>query len=310
LNAFDLVTVVIPTRDRPDLLLRAVNAALGQTHRQLEVLVVIDGADEATERALSQVADERLRWLETGGRLGAAGARNMGVEAAKGHWIAFLDDDDEWLPTKLERQLQILAGVDEPAVASCQIITSTPTARYVGPSRPPREGEHLSEFLFRPRRPYARGARMQTSALLASRQLCQQVPWDGSLGRFQDFDWMLRLADAGARFLVVLEPLSIWYFREDRPTIGGRHSGDWRQALEWIDARRHLVTRRAYARWVLARVSSLTVGAKERPSPRQLWSRARLYGRPGPIDLAEFAYYMFMAPAVRRARNRLKPADR
>jgi len=299
-----LVSVVIPTRDRPDLLLRTIGTVLEQTYRRLEVVVVIDGPDQATERALAGVADERLRWLVNESSLGGAEARNVGVREARGEWVAFLDDDDEWLPAKLERQVSLLLQVDRPSLVSCRIVTRTPTRDFIGPEREPRPGEHLSDYLFRPRRPFARGARLQTSAVIVPRRLALDVPWDAGLRRFQDFDWFLRLAAAGTPVRIVPEPLLIWYFRQDRPTIGGSHARDWRQALEWIEQRRHLVSRRAYARWLLARVAALAAAAGEPEALGELLRRARRHGSAGIVDVAQFGVYWLLA---RRAPREASP---
>src|ERR1700687_3739953 len=142
------VSVVIPTRHRPELVVRAVRSALGQTFRNLEVLVVIDGPDLATAGALREVRDPRLRLLQLSQSVGGAGARNEGVKAAGGEWVAFLDDDDEWLAVKLDRQLQIArqSYAREPILA-CRLIASTPSGRYVWPRRMIRPGEHVSDFV-------------------------------------------------------------------------------------------------------------------------------------------------------------------
>lgn len=297
----DLVSVVIPTRGRPELLERALRSALAQTHRPIEIVVVVDGPDAETVALLRSMAEDRIRMIENPTPLGGPAARNVGIRAARGEWIALLDDDDEWLPAKLERQLALLASVEQPAVASCRIITRTPHAEWVGPRRGPREGEHLSDYLFRPRLPFARGARLQTSALFVPRQIALDVPWDESLRRFQDFDWMLRAAATGIRFVIVPEALSVWYFREERPSIGTDHARDWRQALEWIDERRHLVTKRAYARWVLGRVGGLAAAARDRPQMKQLWRTARANGRPGLIDVLQFAFHVLSSARLPRA---------
>jgi GT2 family glycosyltransferase len=298
-----VISVVIPTRDRPELLRRALAGALAQTYREIEVVVVVDGPDEPTEDVLRAVDDPRLRWIVNPESVGGSEARNQAVRAAKGQWVAFLDDDDEWLPAKLERQLALLATVDGPAVASCRIITRTPRADFVGPDRPPRPAEHLSEYLFRPRRPFARGARLQTSALVVSRELALQVPWDPSVKRFQDFDWLLRVSAMGARIVIVPEALSVWRHLERRTSLGDRHSRDWRQALEWIDERRHLVTPRAYARWVLARTSALALASDDRPPLALLWRKAREHGRPAPIDVLQFLFHVVVGLVWRPMRR-------
>jgi len=306
------VSVVIPTRGRPALLARALRSALGQTYRQLEVIVVVDGPDAETEELLRGYPDERLRWLVNAEPMGAAAARNRGVEEARGAWIAFLDDDDEWLPRKLERQLALVDDDAADVVVSCRIITRTPAGDYVEPKHSPRPDEDLSEYLFSRRRLVTRGGRIQTSALLTSRELALRVRWDPALRRYQDTDWILRASAAGARLLIAPETLSIWHVEERRGSIGTRHAQDWRYALEWIAARRQLVSPRAYAGFVLVRAASLAAAADNRPSARLLWREARRHGRPAAPDVLFFALKMLVPPSVRRAlRTRLarRPDD-
>src|SRR5262249_32788271 len=105
-EAAPLVSIVIPTRNRPGLVTRAVRSALDQTFSAIEVIVVLDGPDEKTIRALAEVEDRRLCLVILTQSVGAQEARNAGVRKARGQWVAFLDDDDEWLPLKLERQIE------------------------------------------------------------------------------------------------------------------------------------------------------------------------------------------------------------
>jgi glycosyltransferase involved in cell wall biosynthesis len=100
------VTVVVPTRDRWELLSRtALPSALGQRDVLLEVVVVDDGSEDGTADHLAVLGDPRLRVVRHEHSHGVARARNAGVEAARGEWVAFLDDDDLWSPRKLRAQL-------------------------------------------------------------------------------------------------------------------------------------------------------------------------------------------------------------
>ena len=103
------VSVVIPTWNRPEFLKRAVRSALDQTCSPLEVLVCDDGSTDNTEATVRSFDDRRVIWLPGERAGGPAAARNRGIKASRGEWIAFLDDDDVWLPEKLEQQLREIA---------------------------------------------------------------------------------------------------------------------------------------------------------------------------------------------------------
>ncbi len=143
------VSVVIPTRDRPQLVLRAVHSVLRQTLPSLELLVVQDGEDAETFSALQTVADPRLRVHVAPRGYGPGAVRNAGVAQARAEWIAFLDDDDEMLPERLERQLEAgeALGVANPVVL-CRAIVRTPAGDVVLPEVLPTFSEHISDFIF------------------------------------------------------------------------------------------------------------------------------------------------------------------
>jgi glycosyltransferase involved in cell wall biosynthesis len=102
------VSVVVPTHHRPDLVGRAVDSVLSQTVDDLEVIVVDDGPSEPTAAVVRGYADPRVRLVQHERNRGVAAARNSGIAAATAPLVAFLDDDDLWLPTKLERQLAVV----------------------------------------------------------------------------------------------------------------------------------------------------------------------------------------------------------
>jgi glycosyltransferase involved in cell wall biosynthesis len=102
------VSVVIPTRNRAHLVTRALRSVLNQSLADLEVIVVDDCSDDDTEACIRGLADRRIRYLRHAQKKGGGAARNAGIDVAKGAFIAFLDDDDEWLPEKLQRQVMAL----------------------------------------------------------------------------------------------------------------------------------------------------------------------------------------------------------
>jgi glycosyltransferase involved in cell wall biosynthesis len=105
------VSVVIPTRERPEFLRAAVRSILDQDYRgPIEALVVFDGSEPRELQALNAGGDRRVVVLTNDRKPGPLGARNAGIVAASGDIVAFLDDDDEWFPSKLTRQIEVLGS--------------------------------------------------------------------------------------------------------------------------------------------------------------------------------------------------------
>ncbi len=103
-----LISVVLPTLNRSALLPRAIGSVLAQTFDDLELIVVDDGSDEDIAAVVARFADPRARVIRHPVRRGAPAARNTGLKAAVGEYVAFQDSDDEWLLHKLERQVAAL----------------------------------------------------------------------------------------------------------------------------------------------------------------------------------------------------------
>ena len=103
------VSVVLPTFERWPLLSRALSSVLEQTEADLEVLVIDDCSSDETPARLAAVADPRLRVLRQDPNQGVARARNRAIAEARGEWIAILDDDEFWAPTRLGAHLRAIA---------------------------------------------------------------------------------------------------------------------------------------------------------------------------------------------------------
>ena len=107
-NSTIRITVIIPTYNRPDSIIRCINSILAQTHQPNEIIIVDDNSTDDTINQIKSIPSSLIRIIELGRNHGAQFARNRGIEAATSEWIAFLDSDDEWLPFKLERQIDLL----------------------------------------------------------------------------------------------------------------------------------------------------------------------------------------------------------
>ena len=233
------VTVVIPTHDRPEPLRRAVQSALQQTHGgPVEVVVVFD----ATAPALPEVdvpAGRELRGMSNDRCAGAAGARNTGILVAGHDLVAFLDDDDCWAPTKLERQLRVLGDAPSAVLVGSAITVDDGNRRHLRllPSERISHADLLRDRL----------AALHTSTFVARRAalLGELGLFDEDLprGYCEDYDLLLR-ASAISPVLAVNEPLV------DVSWHGGSHFlGQWSMyaaALEQLLAKHpDFVTSRA-----------------------------------------------------------------
>lgn len=247
-----LVSAVIPTFGRAALVRRAVVSALAQTHSEIEVVVVVDGDDPETVATLAAVADPRLRVLVNAAKLGARATRDAGVDAARGDWIAFLDDDDEWLPAKIERQLAI-APADGRAVLATMYRVVSPLGTLIRPARPHDGRQPIDEWLFG-RATWTKGgeAMLQCSALMFPRAMFARLRF-ADTGQHEDWELAIRAVKSlGYRFLMVPEALTVYHLST---AASLSKTFAWRGSLEWIDRLRDVVSPRAYAGFCLTVVT-------------------------------------------------------
>ncbi len=199
---YGTVAVVVPTYNRRDLVVGSVKSVIGQTYGNWCCLVVDNGSTDGTAEALASLGDPRLKVLVHERPLGAARARNAGIMAARGcPWVAFLDNDDLWAPSKLERQLSAMATtpVARWSATACVNIGLDLRAQSVNRLRrelPMSQGEvavpsgQLLELLKEDNRIPAGG-----SSVLASLDLVMAVgAFNLDVPSCEDWDLWLRLA--------------------------------------------------------------------------------------------------------------------
>jgi glycosyltransferase involved in cell wall biosynthesis len=197
-----LVSVIIPTHNRASLVVRAIQSVLSQTHQHLEVIVVDDRSTDGTGGVLERISDPRVRVIAPERRLGVADARNFGIRVSSGRYIAFLDDDDEWLSDKVERQLAAFSVPEPPALVYTGMWIAEGTSRRYGVLE---LGDEPFEQLLRFPGP------ITTSGFMIDRERVNGELWfDPTLATFDDGELLLRI---GRRWPVAAlpEPLYVWH---------------------------------------------------------------------------------------------------
>jgi len=260
-----VVSVIIPTRNRSYLVVRAVTSALEQTYRNIEVIVVVDGPDQETVQVLARIADTRLRVIALAENVGGSEARNTGIREGRGQWVAFLDDDDEWFLEKLARQMTAAyAFGDKSVILSSRYVERSKDESRVYPARLPDPNEKIDAYLCCPRGFRAGGEILQTSTLVAPRALLIALPFVPGLKRGQDFIWLIRAGSLGqAAFHVVPEVLSIFNsegFTDDR-RVSSRPN--WRSFYSCVRENRVLFEPKAYAYCIATRILTDVIMCRE-----------------------------------------------
>jgi glycosyltransferase involved in cell wall biosynthesis len=254
----DLVSVIIPTRNRHDLVAIAINSALKQTYSPVEVIVVIDGPDILTENLMQSMADDRLRTLVLPENVGGSEARNAGVVAANGAWIAFLDDDDEWLPHKLAEQLKAARfSTRAYPVVACKVLVHHAEGQdhEIWPRRVPQHQESASDYLLLRRTIFGGETTFLTSMMLARKELLVKAPFR-NIKKHQDWDWLINASSLpGFELIYVDEPLLI-FNNTNRPRVStGVNSRDWESSLTWIEGNRDKISNAAYSSFLCTEVA-------------------------------------------------------
>jgi glycosyltransferase involved in cell wall biosynthesis len=282
------VSAIIPTRNRPEQVERAILSVLNQTFTNFEIIVVVDGPNDKTNPATLKALDPRVKILSLPRNVGLAEARNEGIRFSKGKWVALLDDDDEWLPEKL--RLQVAKALElggDYVFVPCKFIEKTASLERVMPNCLPSGPSKFSEYM------YCDQGYLQPSMYFMSRALCIEVPFSKGLRHIEDSDWLLRATRHPAiQVGSVDQPLSIYYNIND----GKRESEGtpWEFPLRWAIEHHELFTRRAFPFFV----ARLSINARSAGEPIgvlfHLMHASWLYGSFSLKSLAYFAAYWFL----------------
>jgi glycosyltransferase involved in cell wall biosynthesis len=237
------VSVIIPTYNRATSLVSAVNSVLSQTFQDFEIIIVDDASKDDTEEVVRGIADRRIKYLRHETNKREAGARNTGVTSASGEYIAFLDDDDEWLPDKLKLQVELLDGSSSVvgAVYSGSFRIDSESGRTLDQYIPTKTGNIFKDLSFR-------NWVGTPSTVLLRRECFERVGlFDSAIVFGPDYDMWIRVAEK-YHFLCIRQPLIKYYIHS------GRLSSNYELMITGIEAqmRKHAslfaLSNRGYSR--------------------------------------------------------------
>lgn len=220
MNSNPLVSVVIPTFRRPHLIDRAINSVLNQTYKNLEVIVVDDNAPDTIERKNTQIAISRyknidnVKYIKHEKNSGGSTARNTGWKNAQGKYIAFLDDDDEISPCRIEEQVKCLESLDDSWGACYTAYHILMENGYVQHSTTDQYGDVYIRALMRTF--YIGGG----SNLLIRKSVVDEIAgFDETFKRNQDIEFMARAFENYKVAYIPKDLLTIhWEVRNDKKT--------------------------------------------------------------------------------------------
>ena len=208
------VSVIIPTYNRAHLVGRAIQSVLNQTYKDFELIIVDDGSTDNTEDTIRELIkkDKRIKYIRHQKNKGGSAARNTGIKAARGEYIAFQDSDDEWLPEKLEKQMKVFKSAS-PGVGvvytghwriSGNEKTYIPSSRIIQ-----KEGNIHMELLKE-----GFGFIITPSAVIREACFKKSGMFDEKLPRLQEWELFIRVSKY-YNFKYIDEPLLISYIKSD-----------------------------------------------------------------------------------------------
>jgi glycosyltransferase involved in cell wall biosynthesis len=223
-----LISVITPFYNRARYLQQVVDTVAGQTFKDAELVIVDDGSTDDFSAAVHDLKSTiPLRPVRLHRNVGAASARNVGLDHAAGRFVAFLDSDDSWAPDKLEKQLQHLLGAgDQGDLVSITRQLVLGRHVYVAPRQLMTPRASVGAYLFQA------GGIIQSSMMFLATDLAKSVRFvDGGRGH-DDWSFALRLQRAGARFDMLPQPLTIYDDRQGRVRRSPAHSS---ARFEWLE---------------------------------------------------------------------------
>jgi glycosyltransferase involved in cell wall biosynthesis len=230
-------SVIVPVFNRASVLGAALQSVLAQTCQDFEIIVVDDGSSDNPRAVVEQVGDPRIRFVHQENQ-GGGTARNTGINAARGRFVAPLDSDDIFLPHHLESMKNLLDGT-KGTVGYARILCDRGDGRtFLRPPRAIRAGEDMGEYVL-----CERGF-VPTITIVVEREMAQRVRYHPKLRAAEDVDFAIRLALEGCRFHMLEQPGAVWNDHDDPARASARNRAE--EFGAWLSQMRTHLTANAW----------------------------------------------------------------
>jgi glycosyltransferase involved in cell wall biosynthesis len=202
------ISIIIPTHDRAEFLRLAITSVLNQTFQDFEILIIDDASKDHTQEVITDFNDTRIRVIYNQVSKGAAGSRNIGIMNSNSEYVAFLDDDDEWLPEKLKLQTCLLDNSPSEVGGVCTgcFTVEKVSGRVLSIDNPEINSLYKGNFI-------------TTSSVLLKRECFEQCGlFDENMPTSSDYDMWIRISKKFS-FKIIKDALLKYYIHEDRLTF-------------------------------------------------------------------------------------------
>ncbi|NER78112.1 MAG: glycosyltransferase family 2 protein [Leptolyngbya sp. SIO1D8] len=255
---YPLISIIIPTFNREKVIPISLESVLGQTYKNLEIIVVDDCSEDHTRDVISAYGDPRIQYIRHSKNLGGAVARNTGINLAKGEYIAFLDSDDAWVPNKLDIQYSHIKSHSHPQniVSYTQVFHSLSgiskstfdefNPKFYLPKRGKGKSELIGDYII------CNHGKTLTSTLMLHQRLAKSTRFRDQLRKHQDWDFCLRLEANGAEFSFLEKPLTIWNGDPSFEHVG--RNPNYELSELWLKECRKYLSFQAIARFNLEKI--------------------------------------------------------
>jgi glycosyltransferase involved in cell wall biosynthesis len=206
-----LVSVIIPAYNRANILPRAINSVLNQTYQDFEIIIVDDNSTDDTEDIVKKISDGRIQYIKNQKNVGAAVARNVGIESSKGKYIAFLDSDDEWLPEKLSKQIRLFENSSSNVGVVYSGLTIIDNGRPVSVRKPQKRGDLRKDIVLE------NWVGPLSTGVVSQECFINCGLFDESLPACQDWDLWIQIAQK-YEYDYIAEPLVNYHLSSDSIT--------------------------------------------------------------------------------------------